>query len=79
MECDSFIDIEFTGDKEKKMIDRLVRYKQFLKKMYPLSDKYYINPYRDERCSTRCYLNWVKYNQEPPRHHSCKCDSFKHI
>ena len=32
MECDSFIDIEFTGEKEKKMIDRLVKYKQFLKK-----------------------------------------------
>lgn len=73
MEC------EFTGEKEKETVINIVKYKQFLKKMYPLSDKYYINPNRDERCSTRCYLNWVKYNQEPPRYHSCKCDRFKSI
>ena len=73
MEC------EFTGEKRKETVINIVKYKHFLKKMYPLSDKYYINPYRDDRCSTQCYLNWVKYNQELPRYHSCKCDKFKYI
>ena len=38
-------------------------------KQYPLASKYYINPYKDERCSKNCYLNGVKYNQDIPRYH----------
>ena len=41
--------------------------------------QYYIHPYKDLRCSTRCYLNWAKYDQPLPRYHSCKCDKFKNL
>ena len=44
-----------------------------------ISKKYYIHPTKDLRCSRNCYLNWVKFNQKPPKYHSCKCDSFKLI
>ena len=34
---------------------------------------YYKHPYKDLLYSYRCYLNWVKYGQAPPRFHNCKC------
>ena len=39
----------------------------------PLNDVLHNHPYKDLRCSRRCYLNWVKYGQNPPRFHNCKC------
>ena len=41
--------------------------------------QYYIHPYKDLRCSTRCYLNWANYGQSLPRFHSCKCDKIKYL
>ena len=71
--------VDFTGEKEQKTIQNIINHQKILLEQYPLASKYYINPYRDLRCSTGCYLNWVKFNQEPPKYHSCKCDSFKYI
>ena len=39
-----------------------------------IGDKtFLINPFKDERCSYKCYLNWVLFDMLPPRFHSCKC------
>ena len=72
MSDESFKSIDLTGVKEQKTIQNMIL------KQYPLASKYYINPYKDERCSKNCYLNWVKYNRDIPRYHSCQCDSFKY-
>lgn len=69
--------VDFTSVNEQKSIQKAIKYQQELLKQYPLAGKYYINPVKDLRCSTKCYLNWVKFNQEPPKYHSCQCDSFK--
>ena len=29
---------------------------------------------RDKRCSTRCYLNFTKFNSRPPIGHFCECN-----
>ena len=73
MSDESFKNIDLTGEKEQKTIQNLIL------KQYPLASKYYINPYKDERCAKNCYLNWVKYNQDIPRYHSCQCDTFKFL
>ena len=33
-----------------------------------------LHPYKDFRCSHKCYLNWVKYGQRVPIFHRCKCN-----
>ena len=77
MSDEFFKNIDLTGEKEQKTIQNIIKYQNIILKQYPLASKYYINPYKDERCSKNCYLNWVKYNQDIPRYHSCQCDSFK--
>ena len=71
MSDESFKSIDFTGEKEQKKIQNIIKYQNMILKQYPLANKYYINPNKDERCSKNCYLNWVKYNQDIPRYHSC--------
>ena len=34
---------------------------------------YYVHPFKNTKCSVRCYLNWVLFDQEPPRFHKCEC------
>ena len=37
------------------------------------NEKKLIHPYKDLRCSYKCYLNWVSFNMKPPVYHSCEC------